>query len=89
MAVGLAENTRGQAELSVYPNPSDDFIHLRISCSVTCRSSLRICDLAGRVLMEKEISCEQEIYNMDISKLKPGVYIARTGGKGVLFIKKG
>lgn len=54
----------------IYPNPSDDFIHLEMSTELKEILLLRIYNVDGRVLIEKKVINN----NINISELSPGEY---------------
>ncbi len=72
---------------SLYPNPSDQKINLKLTTSVLPDAKLLITDASGRIVMEKnvnEISASNSDVQIDISALQQGVYyvtLASTSGK--------
>lgn len=67
-------------ELEVRPNPAQNTIQIEI----THPQNVKILDLNGQILLDKEIFPGEVI---DIQHLNPGLYIAATEGKRTKFIK--
>jgi len=70
-SVGIASNIKKQANFTVYPNPFNSSI--KIECNEQFSGNIRILDLQGRIIMEKEID---NIISLKIDKpdLEAGVY---------------
>jgi hypothetical protein len=66
--------------ISVFPNPASNFVVLRSDEPI---SSVRLYDYTGKILWGKSMQCK--IHKIDISKLKPGIYLLlmETGSKSV------
>jgi hypothetical protein len=64
-------------DLPVFPNPATTEINFQISDEFPGFYQARIVDVNGRVIMEKarQISTQNDINRLDLSKLSPGVYI--------------
>lgn len=75
-----------EKEISVYPNPSDDVIHISVS-DITKDIQIKIFDVSGKeVLMAEIIKNDTSI---DASSLKAGIYFVKIQSKtGLTEIKK-
>lgn len=73
----------GLKHLQVYPNPTSDYV-IVFSGSYEPQQ-LRIYDITGKVVLSKKIMLEQQI---DISHLKPGIYIAKIKDETAKIIKR-
>lgn len=69
-----------ESNVSVYPNPAADFIHIQSESPVT---KIEIVDIAGR---KKDMHFDHE--KIDIRNLTPGIYIITMEIKGSKFSKK-
>jgi hypothetical protein len=62
-----------ECELFMFPNPADIYINVT---SANCRlTSLKVFDLAGRMIIEKELDTSFTNAQVDVSTLSPGIYI--------------
>ncbi|AZA81355.1 hypothetical protein C1637_01925 [Chryseobacterium lactis] len=68
--LGVNEVVANQEKVSVYPNPTADYITLRIS-SKEKPKEVSIYDLSGKLVMQKEINGDR----IDLSSLINGVYL--------------
>ena len=60
---------------NAYPNPCNETLHIPISDAYRIISArCRVYDLQGRTLMDCIIHPECNLLNLDVSKLKPGLY---------------
>ena len=60
---------------NAYPNPCDKILHIPMHDAYqTSNTRCRVCDLQGRVLMECIVRPDGNLLNLDVSKLKPGIY---------------
>lgn len=66
------ENTFDESDFNVYPNPSSTEINLS-GLTNDLKTLVYIYDIKGRLILET-----YEALNIDISKLKPGIYIVKT-----------
>ena len=62
--------------MSVYPNPSDEFISILLPGNSTGESQITISDLSGKILISKKIILPEET-KLDIQSLPPGLYITQ------------
>ena len=81
---------RRNEQLSVYPNPADDFIEVLLTSDIiegtkSHKIMIDVYDLLGRCVLSR--SAESSRIRIDVSDLMPGVYFVRTGGETTKFIK--
>ncbi len=65
-------------ELSVFPNPVEEVLNLRISTTSKLPSyidGIRVMDLNGRVMNQTHGAADFSIQEIDVSSLSPGIYI--------------
>ncbi|MEQ9050759.1 MAG: T9SS type A sorting domain-containing protein, partial [Marinoscillum sp.] len=69
-------------DMTVYPNPASEFIHLVSSTGYSNEISLVLYDQQGRVQMERTLSevSANQVFNMDIQALTSGLYILKIYG---------
>jgi chitinase len=77
------EETSLNAIVSIYPNPALD--RLTIETAVSETLNLKIINVLGSVVIEKQVSQKTTI---DISTLSPGIYLVNIGGTVQKFIKQ-
>jgi len=70
-SVGIVSSKKNKTHFSVYPNPFNSSI--KIECNELFSGKIKLLDLQGRIIMEKEIS---NIMSLEIDKadLEPGIY---------------
>jgi len=69
--LGVGINEIDENEISIYPNPANDMIH--ITC--TNQGSIRIINLAGQVILQA--STEKGINRLNVEELNPGLYMVQ------------
>ncbi len=73
----ISENQ--QIEFSVYPNPSNETLNIRISHSLNIEKPCSLIDASGRVIKSIELlGTDTEV---DISTLNSGIYFVKIGGR--------
>jgi chitinase len=77
------EETGLNAIVSIYPNPAMD--RLTIETAVSETLNLKIINVLGSVVIEKQVSQKMTI---DINALSPGIYLANISGTVQKFIKQ-
>jgi hypothetical protein len=78
-SIALVNNelvTPNKSNLSVFPNPSDNEIHLALTCDTREFFETQICDQSGKVLINQKIDSDYPILN--VSLLPPGFYYIKT-----------
>jgi Uncharacterized protein conserved in bacteria len=71
---GVANNPIKQAEMTVYPNPASNTIHVKLTKMAT-NARMSICNAVGAVLETKSVDKDVTIFN--INALPAGMYIVR------------
>ncbi|MBR5028132.1 MAG: T9SS type A sorting domain-containing protein, partial [Bacteroidales bacterium] len=74
--------TAQAAELSVYPNPAKDELHVN---GVEANTIIRIYDMTGKVVMQQTATDNTTI---NISELNRGVYVVSAGASKIKFVKE-
>ncbi len=69
-------------EFSIYPNPSTDKIHLRLSNLSLKPATISVIDLTGKTLLTREVNPIGD--EIDISTLSPGLYFLQYNTNGEL-----
>ena len=78
--LGISENQDDDGVM-IFPNPVTSLLHI-----VAPWHDVRVVDLFGRVLIEKEITSSETI--IDVSGLAPGVYLLDFGLVNRIFLKR-
>jgi hypothetical protein len=78
--VGIDEIKNSEITWSVYPNPANDFIQIKLSANDPDKYLVKIMDIAGRSLLSQALDNP----HIDITNLKSGIYFvslynAKTG----------
>jgi len=81
-ATAPIENT--QIELTCYPNPAQDFLVVSFNHTLNEKGQLKIQDATGRVVKTIYLEPGQAKVNVDISKLKTGIYILKSKSNEVI-----
>lgn len=71
--VGISENK--EASFALFPNPAAEFIMVQLEEGVSGQHLFQICDLAGKVLLTKQLQGAQATVN--VSGLPAGCYLAQ------------
>lgn len=80
------EHTLPDANWSVYPNPTADFLSFNIPMQAGTSANLEIKDLSGRVISQQQVFRENG--ELDVSELVPGVYFLSLEIDGVFGHKR-
>ena len=75
-AVGIAEESPGLSQISIFPNPATNTINVKLPKESNGNAAVSIYDLAGKRVLHSEKN-GNKLFVTDISTLKPGVYILR------------
>ena len=54
---GVDEIENNNSGMNVYPNPTNDFVHVEMNDVDVTEATLTILDVAGRIVFEKKIEC--------------------------------
>lgn len=72
---GIEEIT-GSGEISIYPNPANDFVSIAVPANVaSATTSVEITDALGKLVMKESINTE--VTTLRIRDLEDGVYFFR------------
>ncbi len=76
-AIAGVEEYSGLEDLTVYPNPASNAIHVRFSLDEASAVNCRLTDLAGKILRTEAIPAEsgENSYTIDVSSLSSGFYM--------------
>ncbi|MCR5550335.1 MAG: C10 family peptidase [Bacteroidales bacterium] len=76
-AIAGVEEYSGLEDLTVYPNPASDAIHVRFSLDEVSAVNCRLTDLSGKTLRTESIPAEsgENSYTIDVSSLSSGFYM--------------
>lgn len=69
---GQNEQNNQLANMSVYPNPASNNLHIDFGKTVD-KADISVCDLQGRVLIQKSVQ-NANMDNLDISNLSKGMF---------------
>ncbi len=72
--------------ISIYPNPTRNFITIRFPVSTEYQGNVQVIDELGRTLISHEI--QSDILSLDLNTLATGIYQARIQLNGETFYKK-
>ncbi|HET6990497.1 MAG TPA: T9SS type A sorting domain-containing protein, partial [Bacteroidia bacterium] len=77
-------------EISVYPNPADENIHVEWSSDERGKVILTLTDITGRIVLQKEIEENQNntSTDFDIHSLSNGMYVLRVQNGTQRFTEK-
>lgn len=73
----LGTENHSENKISVFPNPTSDFIHVRNSEKIT---QIDVLDLSGRIIFSQ--NPQSENIKIDLSQLDKGTYILKINSKG-------
>ena len=73
-------------EVLIFPNPVISQLHVKGLTDRIRGNDVRVVDLFGKVLIEKEYTAPETI--LDVSKLAPGVYLLNLGLVNRIFLKR-
>jgi|GEM_PF-2316293 len=74
----------GELEMSIWPNPADQLLRVSLRKDYISHT-LRLSDVSGKTIASFPIS--QELMELDISALNPGIYFISIQGRGAQLIK--
>jgi PKD repeat protein len=91
--LGLAEAGEIE-ELSIYPNPTEEFLNLRFSIGTDEHAKIMIKDVSGKLLKQNEIFAQlgSNLVMMDVTDLSSGMYFIQlqigAAERTLQFVKK-
>jgi hypothetical protein len=70
-------------DLKIFPNPTTGILHAEIAQSTEVMLQVRLYDIKGQLILEKEESLfdRQAIFDLDLSNLTPGIFILKIFSK--------
>lgn len=71
----ISEQDIAEKEIKVYPNPSNGQINLKFNLENPSNVELSITDINGRLVHHIDFSEETNYYQVNISSLRPGLYM--------------
>ena len=76
LVLGIAE-TNTLAEISIFPNPSEEELTLRFAVNTADKATIEIRDISGKVsqIIEIQANSGSNIVMMETSKLSAGMYL--------------
>jgi len=84
----LSEAEVSKPEISVYPNPADDFLRVQYQVSSGSKNSFELINLVGARVYQTELNAQQNEMELDLSKLNPGVYFYSLKSDGEVIMSK-
>ncbi len=72
--VPLSEKEFSRPELSVYPNPADDYLRIQYDVNSGANAQFELINLIGAKVFETELNSQSSELEIDFSALNPGVY---------------
>ena len=86
LTVGIKSSTSSNIELDVFPNPSNGI--LSVKSSLNSELEFFIFDISGRTVLSDEMierhHEKDNLYKIDLRRLKPGSYVLRVIANGAL-----
>lgn len=82
--VGIEEGEL--ADVSIYPNPTSDFINIKVPSSVEEVVEVRLLDVAGNLISAQNIGAG--VNSVDVSGLSSGVYLVKMTSDHGLFTRR-
>lgn len=64
-------------DVALYPNPVQQKLNIRLQQSITISNGLQVSDVTGRVVMRQQLKRGQQIFDLDVSSLRPGQYFLK------------
>lgn len=65
----------GALSVSVYPNPTEGEVYVRLSEEVTTDAMLTVIDMSGREVMSQSAALGTSSQRLDVSQLEAGIYL--------------
>ncbi len=85
---GISESPRPTTDFNVFPNPACDRLSVEFSVN-PCGAEIELFDMIGKLLSSVRIEQNLKKAEIDISRLRPGIYLLKLRNRdGVTGIKK-
>ena len=77
--VGLEENNDPQQEISIYPNPADDFLNIKLNFASAGNYHLSLLAPDGKIIFQDAGDSQNSLYVklLNVAELGTGIYIIR------------
>lgn len=75
-------------EISVYPNPADDFLRVQYQVKPNSQSSFELINILGARVYQRELDAQQSEIELDLSSLNAGVYFYTLKSEGEVKISR-
>ena len=85
--VSIANNSKNSLELSIYPNPSEDFAIIKVNSNKLNQYNISISEMSGKIVFKTIINDNQEMY-VNTKDLASGIYLINVLGDDVFLHKK-
>lgn len=86
-AVGTNNLESEDQILTVFPNPSKGNFSIRLN-GLSELGRLQISDLSGRVVFQKQVNPREELIEIELNQVNPGIYLLSVMNQDVLMTKK-
>lgn len=78
----LTINEEVKPNVSVYPNPADDFLRVQYEVGTTSENTFELINLVGATVYQTKLNADQTEVQLDLSDIRPGVYFYVLKGDG-------
>lgn len=78
----LAIQEQAKPDVSVYPNPADDFLRVQYQVGKGKDNTFELINLVGATVYQTALSADQTEIQLDLSDIRPGVYFYVLKGDG-------
>ena len=87
--VGIPE-TGLDGKVSIYPNPADQVVYIRLKDKQSLFAKLSVTDLVGKTVLEKEIQLDpgNKIITIDVAGMRNGIYLLRLADQQDVMTRK-
>ena len=85
--VALSLNEFDNVQFSMFPNPANDLVTIRLNANNFGNVTVNIIDLQGKLILEQHIS-EGNTMELDIADLQSGLYFVKLNANNKSLIKK-
>ncbi|MFO7669151.1 MAG: T9SS type A sorting domain-containing protein [Bacteroidales bacterium] len=75
--VGLPDRASPWGNLNLYPNPASQIIYVNLGDMTGNPGIIELMEMNGRVVVSEYLPAGQQIFQLDIEHLQPGMYILR------------
>lgn len=77
LSTAASPNVSQNSNVQLYPNPVQDVLNFHLSEASSPTASIEVLTIEGRVLVAQLLSGYCGIFHMNVSALKPGIYLCR------------